>query len=849
MDSRTLPAAPTPPRGLENPGAPGASPDPAVGPTEAGKDLAQTVKRLRQEIEDLRLQERSALAESLMLREQLRRLKQARLVRLEIFVERLLKRVWRRLGRGGLFQGHLRQDRQAIEASGLFDGAYYRRAYPDVAEAGADPLAHYLRFGAKEGRDPSAAFSTFYYLDTYPDVRASRMNPLLHYILVGKAEGRSPQAPASHSSRDPAAGSPAPGALGADRPPFAIPLSTRSLPRIAVVLHLYYLDLWPEIGRQLQAIQEPFDLIVSVPEARRPEAEAMIAPLFPLAQIVAVQNRGRDVGPFLMLLGSGRLDRYDYVCKIHGKKSPHRLDGNEWRHDLLGNLLGGSGTVGHLVAWLDANPGTGLIGPAGLRVHDRDNRWGSNEERVRKLAARAGLAENEVRLDFFAGSMFWCRPAALEPLKSLKLGLADFEPEQNQIDGTLAHALERLFVLAAAHAGFAVREADEIAAAPLPVSPLHTVLTTESGHLVKTIAFYLPQFHPIPENDLWWGRGFTEWNSVARARPMFEGHHQPRLPADLGFYDLRLPEVREAQAKLASAYGIHGFCYHYYWFHPRRLLETPIQQMLKSGRPDFPFCICWANENWTRRWDGLDQEILVPQNYGPGFAQAFIDEIIPYLRDPRYIRYEGRPVLVIYRSKTIPDLAETIAIWRKACRQAGIGEIHLCVVRFWDIADTKVEGFDAVIEFPPHRTPPAAMNMPVAQLNPAFRGTIHDYAAVIEDSLSIDPAAPGFTAARGLIHRGLMMGWDNTPRRGVGGGIFHGATPETYGRWLTGLLEQERRRASPESLIFINAWNEWGEGTMLEPDTRNGRGYLEATRRALAGAGRLSWGGAPDQRD
>jgi lipopolysaccharide biosynthesis protein len=609
-----------------------------------------------------------------------------------------------------------------------------------------------------------------------------------------------------------------------------------------VVLHLFYLDLWPEIRRRLTAIEEPFDLIVTVPADRRGEAEAAIRAEFPSAQLIGVENRGRDIGPFLALLGSGRFERYDYLCKIHGKKSPHREDGNEWRRDLLADLLGSPPAVRHLLSWLDANPATGLVGPAGSRLSDEAHRWGSNEARVRMLAPRAGLGEDEIRLDFLAGSMFWCRPAALEPLKRLKLELADFEPEQNQIDGTLAHALERMFLLAAAHAGFAARETGEIMSAPAPASPLHTVLDLEGGPIVKTIAFYLPQFHPIAENDRWWGPGFTEWNNVARARPLFDGHEQPKLPADLGFYDLRLPEVQEAQARLAAAHGIHGFCYHYYWFGRRRLLETPILQMLQSGRPDFPFCICWANENWTRRWDGLDREILVAQEYGPGFAEAFIQDVIPFLRDPRYIRYEGRPVLLVYRAKALPEPARTTAIWREDCRLAGLGEIHLCAVKFWDVTETRLEGFDALVEFPPHRIGAVERTPKPAGLDTAFRGHIYDYRAVIDHALSYDPSDPDFLARRGLLHRGLMLGWDNSARRGPGADIFDGATPELFGLWLSRLLDQERRRTGPESLIFINAWNEWAEGTMLEPDQRHGRGYLEAARAALAGAGRLRWG-------
>ena len=215
---------------------------------------------------------------------------------------------------------------------------------------------------------------------------------------------------------------------------------------------------------------------------------------------------------------------------------------------------------------------------------------------------------------------------------------------------------------------------------------------------VRAIAFYLPQYHPTAENDQWWGTGFTDWTNVVRARPLFPGHYQPRLPADLGFYDLRLPEVREAQAELAREHGIYGFCYYHYWFHGKRLLERPFNKVLASGEPDFPFCLCWANENWTRIWDGLDEKVLIEQDdrrHMRWLAQAF--------RDRRYIRIGDKPLFLVYRAARMPDPLQTATIWREEARKMGIGDIYLCRVESatGEHGDPQLIGFDAAVEFQP----------------------------------------------------------------------------------------------------------------------------------------------------
>jgi lipopolysaccharide biosynthesis protein len=351
----------------------------------------------------------------------------------------------------------------------------------------------------------------------------------------------------------------------------------------------------------------------------------------------------------------------------------------------------------------------------------------------------------------------------------------------------------------------------------------------EELNRVRLIAFYLPQFHPIPENDRWWGKGFTEWVNVAKARPNFRGHYQPHLPADLGFYDLRVEDVMEQQAELAKRYGLHGFCFYYYWFRSTRLLEMPLERMLETGKPRIPFCLCWANENWTRRWDGREDDVLIAQQHSEDDDRAVAQDLARYMKHPQYVRVNGRPLLLIYRVDVFPDIKRSTEVWRDVCRRAGVGEIYLAMVESFGLARGGVYpgryGFDASVEFPPHE-----MSAPTRRprlLNPHYRGTVSDYREIVVKYLQKD--VPDH-----VRFRAVFPGWDNTPRQQDRAFIFAHASPGGYQAWLEAILEQTRQQNfGDERLVFINAWNEWGEGAHLEPDRRFGHGFLEATRNAL----------------
>lgn len=341
------------------------------------------------------------------------------------------------------------------------------------------------------------------------------------------------------------------------------------------------------------------------------------------------------------------------------------------------------------------------------------------------------------------------------------------------------------------------------------------------------VAFYLPQFHTIPENDAWWGKGFTEWRNVSRALPQFEGHAQPRLPADLGFYDLRNPQTLRQQAQLAADYGIGAFCSYFYWFNGKTLLEAPLQQWLEDSDISLPLCLCWANENWSRRWDGRDQDVLISQHHSAEDDLAFIAHVARYLRDPRYLRVDGKPLLLVYRPGLLPDAAATTQRWRGWCRENGIGEVTLAYVQSFERPDPRLIGFDAAVEFPPNLSNPANLTAEQYLLNPAYSGNALDWRELADDYRH--RPLPDYR-----LFPGVNCGWDNEPRRPGSGRTYLHASPRRYRDWLSDTIHTRLHAAKDcDRLVFINAWNEWAEGAVLEPDTRLGYASLQATRDAL----------------
>lgn len=351
---------------------------------------------------------------------------------------------------------------------------------------------------------------------------------------------------------------------------------------------------------------------------------------------------------------------------------------------------------------------------------------------------------------------------------------------------------------------------------------------------IRAIAYYLPQFHPIPENDDWWGPGFTEWTNTAKARPLFRRHYQPHVPADLGFYDLRLPEARAAQARLAADYGIEAFCYYHYWFgQGHRLLERPFSEVLASGSPAFPFCLCWANETWTGIWHGAGNRVLAQQTYpGPADDELHFNALLPAFTDPRYVTVEDKPLFLVYNPDQLPHPNAFTSLWQKLARRAGLPGIFFVGVQNepWS---PEPNGFDAATVRNLHRSYKLDGNSWTCRFKHHYRRLLGRPTRLYRYRDAVARFAPS-ECSQTNRYPCAIPNWDNTPRSGKRGLVLHDSTPEHFRDHLRVLLRQIAHKPAEHRIVFIKSWNEWAEGNHLEPDLKFGRGYLEVLQQELA---------------
>ncbi len=616
--------------------------------------------------------------------------------------------------------------------------------------------------------------------------------------------------------------------------------------RVAAVVHVYYPDLVPQIVEALHSVPVPFDVLVTNASEVELGPKQFEAPNADRIVVLPVRNLGRDIAPMVWLANAGYLDPYDLVLKVHTKASSWREDhptlegtGESWRDALLGDLLGSADHVSRILEAFDKDPSIGCVTADGSVVGPEH--WGSNEHTLSELLKRIGLKISHDDLEFAAGSMYWIRGFLLQGLRSLAMGPEDFEEESGQIDGTTAHAIERLVGVVTEEAGYgtytvsaAFEKLERLALPGETKEPFYPRTSRYSpseplAPVVRVVPFYLPQFHPAEINDEAWGKGFTEWSNVAQGRPMFAGHVQPLVPSELGFYDLRDDQVRHQQLELERYGGVAGLMYYYYWFSGKRVLNLPIERLLKDASLGQPFCLMWANENWTKAWDGRAEDVLVEQRYDLVGAEQFIEDIMPALRDPRYMRIGGKAILSVYRPAQIPNIGEVVETWRRRAREAGAGELYLLSVdtgkRFDGLEDHYRDfGFDGRMGFPPHGLPWTAHPARGLAVDKMFLGRILSYQAT---------AKSGISAARSL-DRGsfpaVMVAFDNTARKKRQADVWYGSNPYTFRRWLDEIAGAIASRPAEQRIVFINAWNEWAESAVLEPTLRWGLTYLQAVR-------------------
>jgi lipopolysaccharide biosynthesis protein len=579
-------------------------------------------------------------------------------------------------------------------------------------------------------------------------------------------------------------------------------------PRVLVLAHVHYPELWGDIDERLGRIHEPYDLLVTVTQGTAESIIPTIARRHRTARIEIVPNRGRDWGPAVHVAGKGLLSGYDAVAKVHTKKSEHRIDGDAWRLELLDGVFESPDAIRRVVDLLSLDPSVGVVLPTGHLVGTEH--WGSDLGIVEALAARLPMAFDPDRLSFVQGSMFWCRPWLLERLADLNLDWDDFEAEGGQYDGTTAHALERMVGVMCQVAGLDMVEAMDVSRRVRAVGT-----STESENRPSVLAFYLPQYHRDAANDEFWGEGFTDWDNVRSASALFAGHRQPvSVPSSVGYYDLSSVAELERQAAQMACAGVDGAVMYYYWFDGKKVLDKPLDLLLASPSVPMQFALCWANEPWTRRWDGLDSDVLIEQKLTGKWEHRFYADIRSALFDPRYITIDGKPLLLVYRLDLIKNVEASVRAWRHLAAEDGLPGLHVLGVLpsrdFGTVPVAHLAELDGLVSFPPGSGVNLVSLMEhLPHGSAGLGGEVFSYDAACD---FVSPAGPvGFT---GPVHPTVFPGWDNTARRGVDAYLFHGANPLAFRRWLSSAVSYAR--AQSPSLVFINAWNEWAEGAAIE---------------------------------
>lgn len=807
--------------------------------------------------------------------------------RIELWVNRIIRVLtlpfWVRRERA------VRKNMELIRSSAYFDSSWYLQKYPDVDASVIDPARHYLLDGAFEGRDPGPNFSSYWYLNAYPDVDRSDMNPLVHYLLHGRKDGRIPNANGillgedAQTSQDPellswktenlstrirehgglsgivskamwtlrrrgfgslveqihkelTRGTVATSKL---EPEMAVALEYRVVPyylkhyfaapktspenspRIAIHLHLENLDQAQDFGKYLANVPVPFTLFVSIPNGEG-QVTHWVQTTLPMVQemrVTITPTHARNLVSFVVEFEK-QFSKYDVVAHLH--KFDEDFD------EVMNNLFGSAEGI-HQILQLLQQDASFVYSSQKIKKLHHGQVWGNIHPTLQKLAGKywKQFPAKDARVEFPQGGVFWAKPIALEKFLALPVKYENVS-EEASID------LEKLLLFSAKdQPGRNYRLHSPYTD---PVSSTYENENDYSNRIVhnsvKVLSYYLPQFYPIPENDEWHGNGFTEWNKMRNTTPLFYGHDQQRAPhADIGYYNLTTTDVLKQQSQWMKQAGVAGQIFYHYWFTGKLILEKPAQMLLTDPGIDMPFCFCWANENWTRRWDGNEREILLKQDYSAEDAAAFINYLIPFFKDKRYITIEGRPVLFIYRPSSIPDYALYKKIWNTTCAQNGLPKPYVVAVLTRGATSPIEFDMDAGCERVLHDWTDNAVPNIKDDLHKYWdlNGSVLDYNAVADHYMA-QPPLEGFTYFRSLIPT-----WDNSPRYGSEAYVLHNSTPGKFQQWLEHLVQDaEIRLPHGHRFVVVNAWNEWAESAILDPDKKHGYAYLNSIGRTLS---------------
>lgn len=608
--------------------------------------------------------------------------------------------------------------------------------------------------------------------------------------------------------------------------------------KIAVHLHLYYIDMQDYFIEKLNNIGTEFTLFISV--SKKVDVDSIKVKfensIENAANVIVekVQNRGRDIAPLIITFGS-RLLSFDYICHIHTKKQSSYVDNRLWCDEIVDTLLGSKSKTNQNLNLLYNSARFVYNEPNASIPLDRGG-WTANYIIAKEIIERFTKynIDDFPSIYFPQGSMFWARAEVLKEFLSLPLKYHDFPKEPIPEDGTIAHALERLFLIfVSKYKGFSYCIYKENLPTGLCFYEDRCDFSKygKKHKSIKVLSYYLPQFDTNTINDKWHGKGFTEWTKVAAAQPLFYEHYQQHIPHDdFGYYHLNSTETLKNQAQLMKESGVYGQIFYHYWFSGKLILEKPAQILLANKDIDMPFCFCWANENWTKKWDGNDAEIILEQKYSRNDAKEFIHYLIPFFKDERYIKVAGRPILYIYRVGSFPDFQDYKDEWEKECVSAGVKPLFLVATLTRGVQSPIEYKMDAAVERVLHdwtsgNCPEQKQKM---DFYVKFNGTILDYNDIADYYENIE-TNKDFTWFRSIVPI-----WDNTARYNGNAYIIHNSTPRRFQEWLDRLVDYTINNLPEcQQFIVVNAWNEWAEGAHLEPDKKFGYAYLNSIGRAL----------------